>query len=67
MPFLSELSVFDNSVTAKPGDPVPEPRRLLYFKDSAILYPNNATSLTHTPSWAQAIIEKALELTALTQ
>jgi len=67
LPFLAEISVFDNSITAKPGDPVPEPRKLLHLKDSAILYPDNATSLARTPSWAQAIIEKALELAAPTQ
>jgi len=64
LPYLAELSVFDNSAEAATGTPVPEPKRLLHFKDGAVLYPtpNARAILADTPEWAQAIVEKALEL-----
>jgi len=64
LPFLSELSVFDNSATVKIGKPVPEPKRILHFKEEVFVYPDTAAALASTPSWAQAIVERALEVIA---
>jgi len=62
LPHLAELGVFDNSVTASPGEPVPEPRQLLHFKDGAVVYPTDAATLADIPAWAQAIVERALRV-----
>jgi len=62
LPQLTELGVFDNSTTANPGEPVPEPRRILHFKDGAVVYPAEAAALADTPAWAQAIVERALRV-----
>jgi len=63
LPFLTELGVFDNSVDALPGTPIPEPKRLLHLHEGVLLYPDSAAALVDTPVWAQAIVEKALEET----
>jgi len=62
LPHLTELSVFDNSAEAAIGTPVPEPKRLLHFRDGTVLYPDTLAILADTPEWAQAIVEMALEL-----
>jgi len=64
MPFLAELSVFDNSTSVKVGEPIPDPVRLLHCKDGRMLYPDTLTALAQTPAWAEAIVEQALELAA---
>jgi len=60
MPFLAELSVFDNSRSVKAGQPIPDPVRLLHVKDGLLLYPDNLAALADTPIWAQPIVEQAL-------
>jgi len=62
LPFLTELSVFDNSDTVSQGAFIPNPRLILRFNEGAVLYPDTHDALTKTPIWAQAIVEKALEL-----
>jgi len=61
LPFLTELSVFDNSVEALPGTPISDPKRLLHLHEGVLRYPDSAQALIDTPVWAQAIVEKALE------
>jgi len=62
LPHLAELSVFDNSAEVAVGEPIPDPKRLLHFREGAVLYPSAVAELADTPEWAQAIVETALEL-----
>jgi len=62
LPYLTELGVFDNSAQVPQGVPVPDPKPILHLNEGALLYPDNAITLASTPAWAQAIVEKALEL-----
>jgi len=62
LPWLTELAVFDNSVAVPQGAPVPAPRRVLYFREGVVWYSDSAAALISTPVWAQAIVEKALQL-----
>jgi len=64
LPFLTELSVFDNSAEALQGAPVPDPILILRFNKGRVLYPNSTDALACIPVWAQAIVEKALEVDA---
>ncbi|MFN2425975.1 MAG: ZTL protein [Candidatus Binatia bacterium] len=63
LPLLSELVVFDNSDDADPasGD-APNPKRLLYWKNGAIVDIERALDLER--SWAKPILASALELAA---
>jgi len=61
LPFLTELSVFDNSRDVHPGEPIPEPKRVLHIKDHSLIYPRTTTLLTDTPEWAQPTVERALQ------
>jgi len=62
LPYLTELGVFDNSVQVPQGAPIPDPKRILHVNQGALLYPDDPTALASTPEWAQAIVEKALEI-----
>jgi len=62
LPWLTELSVYDNSAEAQPGKPVPNPRHLLHLRDRILLYPHSPAAIADTPEWAYAIMEKALEI-----
>jgi len=62
LPFLVELSVLDNSAPVRSGEPIPEPGLILHVKDRVLLHPEHPALLADTPAWAQAIVERALEL-----
>jgi len=62
LPWLTELSVFDNSAEAEPGKPVPNPRHILHVRDRTLLAPRTPAALADTPEWAYAIMEAALAL-----
>jgi len=62
LPYLTELSVLDNSAQAGDGEPIPEPRWILHMKEGVLCHPENPAVLASTPSWAQAIVERVLEL-----
>ena len=63
-PWLAQLQVYDNSVDAEPGTPVPDPRLLLQMEDSRITWPTDTATLARTPHWAKPILEAALTLVA---
>jgi predicted ABC-type ATPase len=62
LPRLTALQVFDNSLDAAPGEPIPEPRLVLEMGDGCVLQPaqGDLAALKATPGWAKPIIEAAL-------
>lgn len=64
MPHVTNLFVFDNSVTAAPGEDIPDPIQLLKIVDNKIIHPdpNDAEALAKTPDWVRAIIAAAIEI-----
>jgi predicted ABC-type ATPase len=60
MPKLTSLRIYDNSIQ---GDPVqgrrPKPRLLLHLQQGKIVAPS---SLRETPTWAKALVVKAIEI-----
>ena len=60
-PRLARLQVYDNSVDAVIGQPMPTPRLLLQTARGRLLYPTDAASLRQTPDWAKPILEAALQ------
>jgi len=62
LPLIEEVSVFDNSVTARHGEPIPEPGLVLHLKARQLHYPRDDTAIAATPEWAYAIVEQALTI-----
>jgi len=62
LPYLSQLQVYDNSVDAVPGQPLPNPRLLLQMEDHRIDFPNDIETLQRTPEWAKPILVAALSM-----
>jgi len=62
MPLIEEVSVFDNSTTARHGAPIPDPKLVLHIKARQLLYPRDARAIADTPEWAYAMVEQALNL-----
>ena len=66
LPHLSQLQVYDNSVDAAPGQPIPDPRLLLQMEAGRIAWPTDVATLARTPDWAKPILEAALTLPSST-
>jgi len=62
LPLLAEVGVFDNSVTVRDGQVIPEPRLILHLKDRQLRYPHSTAAIAETPEWAYAIMEQALDI-----
>ena len=62
LPHLSQLQVYDNSVDAKPGAHVPDPRLLLQMEEQGISWPTDIDGFKAIPDWAKPIMEAALTL-----
>jgi predicted ABC-type ATPase len=62
MPKLTALRVYDNSVTAAPGEPIPEPELLIEVRQQVVRQPaaDDLEALTALPEWAHPIAEAAL-------
>jgi predicted ABC-type ATPase len=62
LPLLTELRVYDNSVTADPATgQAPQPVLVLHMQRGRIVGPSD---LTATPAWAKPVVAAALELTS---
>ena len=61
MPHLHELRVFDNSIDAAPGEPVPDPVLVLHVRSAVVQYPRGVEQLERTPGWAKPIVQAARE------
>jgi hypothetical protein len=61
LPQLAQLQVYDNSVDAAPGQPIPNPRLLLQMEAGRITWPTDTDTLRQTPDWAKPILEVALQ------
>lgn len=62
MPRLSELRLFDNSADAAPGNPVPDPVRVLHLRAGVVTFPTALPDLARTPAWAKPIVQAARAL-----
>ena len=62
MPHLAELKVYDNSLEAAPGTPVPDPTLVLHCRSRAVVHPATARELDRTPGWARPIVRAARAL-----
>lgn len=60
LPRITRLQVYDNSIQAEPGDPVPDPVLLAEIIDGRLTYPTAPATLLATPDWAKPILEAAL-------
>ena len=59
MPHLSELKLYDNSVEAAVGSPVPDPALVLHVRSGRVVYPQALRDLQRTPGWAKPIVKVA--------
>lgn len=60
LPELARLRVYDNSIDAVVGEPMPNPHLLLQMEAGRIAWPVDPKALRHTPDWAKPIMEAAL-------
>ena len=60
LPQLARLQVYDNSIDAIPGQPMPNPRLLLQLDHDRITWPRDVQALHQIPDWAKPILESAL-------
>ena len=67
MPHLSELKLYDNSVTAAAGSPVPDPALVLHARSGQVAYPLALQDLQRTPGWAKPIVKAARDLARVPQ
>ncbi|MDR3055703.1 MAG: zeta toxin family protein [Zoogloeaceae bacterium] len=63
MPYLTHLQIYDNSLDAAPGEAIPDPILLLEMSAGRLITPAtaDAAALNHTPEWAKALVEAALD------
>jgi len=62
LPRLARLQVYDNSVDAAPGTPVPNPHLLLQMAAGRVARPVDLDTLRQAPDWAKPVLEAALML-----
>ncbi|MDI1252451.1 hypothetical protein [Thermomonas sp.] len=60
LPHLAQLQVYDNSIDAAPGTPIPNPCLLLQMEHGRIAWPTDTDTLKRTPEWAKPVLEAAL-------
>ena len=65
MPLLHELRVFDNSIDAAPGEPVPDPVLVLHVRSTVVQFPRRIEQLERTPGWAKPIVQAARDIKTL--
>jgi predicted ABC-type ATPase len=61
MPHLAHLWVYDNSVEAARGEPIPDPVLVLEMEDGAVAWPalDDLQALARTPDWAKPLLAAA--------
>lgn len=62
LPKLARLQVYDNSVDAVIGQPMPDPRLLLQMDSGRIAWPTGIEGLRTMPDWAKPVMEATLRL-----
>jgi len=62
LPLLARLQVYDNSIDAILGQPMPNPRLLLQLEAGRITWPRDVQALRDIPDWAKPIMETALSM-----
>jgi predicted ABC-type ATPase len=62
LPHIAHLQVYDNSVEAAPGEPVPDPVLVAEMHGGKLSWPTTLAALQDTPAWAKPLLEAALTL-----
>ena len=64
MPQLAQLRVYDNSIDARPGEPIPDPQPVAEMAQGRLLWPapDDAQALAQTPHWAKPLLLAAMLL-----
>jgi predicted ABC-type ATPase len=62
LPDLAQVAVYDNSISAAPGAPIPDPVRVAEIRAGCLVWPppDDAAQLARTPDWAKPVLEAAL-------
>ena len=62
LPDLAQVALYDNSVRAAPGAPIPDPVRVAEIRIGRLVWPapNDAAQLARTPDWAKPVLAAAL-------
>lgn len=63
LPNLTRLQVYDNSVDAEPGQPMPDPQLVLQVDDGQVVVPSDVAGMRAVPDWAKPIVQAARKLT----
>lgn len=64
LPTLARVQVFDNSLTVRPGQAIPDPDLVIELEGGRVTFPDlrSAEALAAVPEWAQPILEAAIQL-----
>lgn len=62
LPHLHELRAFDNSVEARTGQAVKDPRLVLHLQRGVVEFSLTLADLQRTPAWAKPIVKAARDL-----
>lgn len=60
LPHLTRVRVYDNSVEAAPGAPIPDPIMVADIRNGRLAWPRDVERLQRSPVWARAVLEAAL-------
>lgn len=62
LPHLAHLRVYDNSIDARAGAPIPDPLLVLDVEQGRVTWPppGDVAALGRTPDWARPVVEAAL-------
>ena len=62
LPHAAQVRLFDNSVTAAPGQPIADPLPVGVFQKGRLVWPaaHDAAQLARTPAWARPVLEAGL-------
>ncbi len=62
LPKIARLKVFDNSIDAAPGAPIPDPVPVADIVRGKLAWPTEAVDLDRTPAWARPVLAAAMGL-----
>ena len=62
LPKITRLKVFDNSIDAAPGAPIPDPVPVADIVRGKLAWPMEAIDLDRTPAWARPVLAAAMGL-----
>lgn len=62
LPHLAEARLFDNSISVRQGDPIPDPQPVAVIQRGLLIWPSpeDAETLARTPDWAKPVLGSAI-------